>query len=80
MIAVDAIPDTVGAGFVPAPLRTDGIAYLQYTFGSTRSPAGVEITHRSACTNVVQMILSVGLQRQHPQRQLVATVSMTWAC
>lgn len=61
MIAVDAVPDAVGTGFVPAPLGTDGIAYLQYTSGSTRNPAGVEITHRAACTNVVQMILSVGL-------------------
>ncbi|WP_428351971.1 fatty acyl-AMP ligase [Mycolicibacterium sp.] len=61
MIAVDAVPDAVGNGFVPAPLDTSAIAYLQYTSGSTRNPAGVEITHRAACTNVVQMILSVGL-------------------
>ena len=63
MIAVDAVPDSGGIGFERAPLQTDDIAYLQYTSGSTRTPAGVEITHRSACTNVVQMVLSVGLDR-----------------
>ncbi|KWX67982.1 fatty acyl-AMP ligase [Mycobacterium sp. NAZ190054] len=61
LIATDAVPDAVGEGFIPAPLNTDDIAYLQYTSGSTRAPAGVEITHRSACTNVVQMIDGVGL-------------------
>ncbi|MCZ0727967.1 fatty acyl-AMP ligase [Mycolicibacterium iranicum] len=61
VIAVDAVPDAIGAGFEPAQLHTDDVAYLQYTSGSTRAPAGVEITHRSACTNVVQMIASVGL-------------------
>ncbi|NTY63499.1 fatty-acid--CoA ligase [Mycolicibacterium sphagni] len=61
VIAIDAIPDSVGATFVPARLDGGGIAYLQYTSGSTRSPAGVEITHRAVCTNVVQMIISVGL-------------------
>jgi len=30
------------------------IAYLQYTSGSTRQPAGVEITHRNAIVNVEQ--------------------------
>jgi acyl-CoA synthetase (AMP-forming)/AMP-acid ligase II len=61
MIAIDAVPDSVGDSFVPAELGTDDIAYLQYTSGSTRTPAGVEITHRAVCTNVLQMILSVGL-------------------
>jgi acyl-CoA synthetase (AMP-forming)/AMP-acid ligase II len=61
MIAVDAVPDPVGALFTPVTLDTDDVAYLQYTSGSTRTPAGVEITHRGVCTNVLQMILSVGL-------------------
>ena len=58
VIAVDAVPDSVGATFAPQQVDTDDIAYLQYTSGSTRTPAGVEISHRSACTNVLQMITS----------------------
>lgn len=61
VIAVDAVPDTVGSTFTQAKLDTDDIAYLQYTSGSTRAPAGVEITHRCVCTNVVQMIVSLGV-------------------
>ncbi len=57
-----------------APLRTDDVAYLQYTSGSTRTPAGVEITHRSACTNVVQMVDSGRPGPEHPQRQLASAV------
>lgn len=61
ILAVDAVPDTVGELFSPVRLDTDDIAYLQYTSGSTRVPAGVEITHRAVCTNVAQMILAGGL-------------------
>ncbi|MCV7355601.1 fatty acyl-AMP ligase [Mycolicibacterium fluoranthenivorans] len=58
MIAVDAVPDAVAQTFSPVPLETDDVAYLQYTSGSTRTPAGVEITHRNVCTNVLQMVLA----------------------
>ncbi|ORV14781.1 fatty acyl-AMP ligase [Mycobacterium celatum] len=58
VIAVDAVPDSVGSTFVAPTLGTDDIAYLQYTSGSTRIPAGVEITHRAVCTNVLQMIIA----------------------
>ena len=62
VVAIDAVPDSVGTTFVPPAARgADDIAYLQYTSGSTRAPAGVEITHRAVFTNVLQMILSVGL-------------------
>jgi fatty acid CoA ligase FadD32 len=62
IIAVDAIPDSVGSTFQPSTLETDDIAYLQYTSGSTRAPAGVEISHRNAGTNLLQMVFSIGLE------------------
>lgn len=58
VIAVDAVPDSVADMFTPPTLNTDDVAYLQYTSGSTRTPAGVQITHRNVCTNVIQMILT----------------------
>lgn len=61
VIAVDSLPDSVGSAFNPVSLGTDDIAYLQYTSGSTRTPAGVEISHRAVCTNVLQMIIAGGL-------------------
>jgi acyl-CoA synthetase (AMP-forming)/AMP-acid ligase II len=61
MIAVDAVPETLGATFTDPIRDTDDLAYLQYTSGSTRSPAGVEITHRAVYTNAMQMILHGGL-------------------
>ncbi|WP_218089852.1 fatty acyl-AMP ligase [Mycobacterium heckeshornense] len=61
VIAIDHLPDAVGEASVPAPFDTDDVAYLQYTSGSTRTPTGVEITHRAAGTNLLQMILSLGL-------------------
>lgn len=56
IIAVDAIPDSVGDSWVRPDIQIDDIAYLQYTSGSTRTPAGVEITHRAVGTNVLQMV------------------------
>lgn len=62
MIAVDAVPDSLAPTLTHVPRETDDIAYLQYTSGSTRTPAGVEITHRNVCTNVMQMILAGDLE------------------
>src|SRR5882757_1797544 len=55
VIAVDAIPDEVGATWVPIDVQPDTVAYLQYTSGSTRIPTGVEITHLNVATNIVQI-------------------------
>ncbi|MET8773529.1 long-chain-fatty-acid--AMP ligase FadD32 [Nocardia sp. NPDC004654] len=61
IIAVDAIPDGVGTSWVRPDIDIDSVAYLQYTSGSTRTPAGVEITHRAVGTNLLQMIDAIGV-------------------
>ena len=61
IIAVDAIPDSVGESWVRPDIAVDDIAYLQYTSGSTRTPAGVEITHRAVGTNLLQMVDAINL-------------------
>ncbi|WP_442790314.1 long-chain-fatty-acid--AMP ligase FadD32 [Nocardia sp. CDC153] len=61
IIAVEAIPDGVGESWVRPVLQMDDVAYLQYTSGSTRTPAGVEITHRAVATNLLQMIDAIGI-------------------
>jgi fatty-acyl-CoA synthase len=61
VMAIDEIPDSVGSTFASVHLDTDDIAYLQYTSGSTRTPVGVEITHRAIGTNVLQMVISTGM-------------------
>ncbi len=61
IIAVDAIPDDVAETWQRPEVSLDSIAYLQYTSGSTRTPAGVEITHRGVLTNAAQMADGIGL-------------------
>ena len=56
VIAVDAVPDDVGATWEHVDISTETIAYLQYTSGSTRIPTGVQITSLNLVTNVVQVI------------------------
>ncbi len=64
IIAVDGVPDEVGATWARPESNLDAIAYLQYTSGSTRTPAGVKITHRAVLTNAIQMAIGIGLDLQ----------------
>ncbi|MGW6271922.1 fatty acyl-AMP ligase [Streptomyces sp. NPDC055060] len=49
-------PDGTSAVALPERLQPDDIAYLQYTSGSTRSPAGVVISHANVVANARQAI------------------------
>jgi fatty-acyl-CoA synthase len=61
ILVIDEIPDSAAAAFDPIAIDVDDVSHLQYTSGSTRPPAGVEITHRAVGTNLIQMILSIDL-------------------
>ncbi len=68
VIAVDAVPDSVGSSWV-APVagrdhNKDTVAYLQYTSGSTRVPAGVEITYQAVAANVLQISDTIGIDKK----------------
>jgi fatty acid CoA ligase FadD32 len=63
IIAVDAVPDEVADTWVlPDNPTEETIAYLQYTSGSTRTPAGVQITHRAVATNIAQLMTALEFQ------------------
>jgi fatty acid CoA ligase FadD32 len=55
VLAVDAVePDPAAAG-PDEQIGADDLAYLQYTSGSTRQPAGVMITHGCLAANTAQI-------------------------
>ena len=76
IISIDSLPDTLAASWVNpleteegkaavAALETDPVdhpAFLQYTSGSTRTPAGVLLTNRNIMTNVLQIFTSVKIE------------------
>ena len=57
----------------------DDIAYLQYTSGSTRTPAGVEITHRAVGTNLLQMVDAIESDGTRAASR-GCRCSTTWVC
>ncbi|SHF16747.1 fatty acyl-AMP ligase [Streptoalloteichus hindustanus] len=65
--------DTVDTGkpYEDKPPRLDELAYLQYTSGSTRSPAGVMVSHGNVLANARQAAQCYGAQRGR-------TVNVSW--
>ncbi len=76
ILSVDSLPDTLATSY-QNPMTTlqgqqlmasattmpvDQPAFLQYTSGSTRTPAGVLLTNRSILTNVLQIFTAIRLQ------------------
>lgn len=62
IISLDALPDSLASSWTPVEGTAEDTAFLQYTSGSTRTPAGVELTNRAIITNVAQIFQAVQLQ------------------
>ncbi|MDY3128162.1 MAG: FadD32-like long-chain-fatty-acid--AMP ligase [Corynebacterium sp.] len=76
ILSVDSLPDTLAESYVTPQSTLEGqqllalsttmpidqTAFLQYTSGSTRTPAGVELTNRSILTNVLQIFKAAKLK------------------
>jgi fatty acid CoA ligase FadD28 len=55
IVEVDRLDPAPGRGFRAAAIEIESTAYLQYTSGSTRQPAGVMISHRNLMANFRQI-------------------------
>lgn len=62
VVAVDEVPDAAAGDLEPVGGE---VAYLQYTSGSTRTPAGVEIGHSNVVANARQALTAYGADA-HP--------------
>jgi long chain fatty acid CoA FadD26 len=60
VVAGDQVPDATAGDWQPPALDAEAVAYLQYTSGSTRTPAGVEITHANVVANARQALAAYG--------------------
>ncbi|MEU0389064.1 fatty acyl-AMP ligase [Streptomyces chartreusis] len=56
IVVADQVPDDAARDWRPVPPDADATAYLQYTSGSTRIPAGVEISHGNVVANARQAL------------------------
>jgi fatty acid CoA ligase FadD32 len=64
IIAVDQVDLDAAAAFAPPPVDLAEPAYLQYTSGATRDPAGAVISHEAVATNVRQGVDALELDER----------------
>ena len=62
IMIVDAVPARLAGGWRDEKIEPADLAYLQYTSGSTRMPAGVMITHGCLAANAAQIIAGLEIE------------------
>ncbi|MFG1998460.1 fatty acyl-AMP ligase [Spirillospora sp. NPDC048911] len=70
IIFAEEVDEGLAKQWTDEPIGFDDLAYLQYTSGSTRRPAGVEITHGNVTANAAQ--LWAGWAPEKPNPELVS--------
>ncbi|MFF5982028.1 fatty acyl-AMP ligase [Streptomyces olindensis] len=60
IVVADEVPDDAARDWRPVAPDPGATAYLQYTSGSTRAPAGVEISHANVVANARQALTAYG--------------------
>ncbi|MFI0449071.1 fatty acyl-AMP ligase [Actinomadura sp. 6N118] len=70
IIFAEEVDEALADRWQNEPIGFDDLAYLQYTSGSTRRPAGVEITHGNVTANAAQ--LWAGWAPEKPNPELVS--------
>ncbi|QXJ23204.1 fatty acyl-AMP ligase [Actinomadura graeca] len=70
VVLADEVDPGAADGWQDEPVGFDDLAYLQYTSGSTRRPAGVRITHGNMTANAAQ--LWAGWAPGRPDPELVS--------
>ncbi|NEB13979.1 fatty acyl-AMP ligase [Streptomyces coelicoflavus] len=65
VVRVDRIDPALGRSVVlPVVEYPDTTAYLQYTSGSTRNPAGIEVTHQNLAAGAAQLCGGLGIDER----------------
>lgn len=59
---VDAVPAALAGDWQEEEIAPGDLAYLQYTSGSTRAPAGVMITHGCLAANAAQIMAALEIE------------------
>jgi fatty acid CoA ligase FadD21 len=74
LVEIDALQLSGDAAFVEA-VDAPGIAYLQYSSGSTRTPTGIMLSHRNLQANFEQLMHSFFADSRHDGPSVATIVS-----